>query len=66
MEQDSDVVLFIYRQSMSPVDGEEAAEDKTAEIIIGKHRHGATGKVKMVFLNEYTKFVNIEGSLEED
>jgi replicative DNA helicase len=51
---------------MSPVDGEEAAEDKTAEIIIGKHRHGATGKVKMVFLNEYTKFVNIEGSLEED
>jgi replicative DNA helicase len=66
LEQDSDVVLFIYRQSMSPVDGEEAAEDKTAEIIIGKHRHGATGKVKMVFLNEYTKFVNIEGSLEED
>lgn len=66
LEQDSDVVLFIYRQSMSPADGEEAAEDKTAEIIIGKHRHGATGKVKMVFLNEYTKFVNIEGSLEED
>lgn len=66
LEQDSDVVLFIYRAAMSPVDGEEAAEDKTAEIIIGKHRHGATGKVKMVFLNEYTKFVNIEGSLEED
>lgn len=66
LEQDSDVVLFIYRASMSPVDGEETAEDKTAEIIIGKHRHGATGKVKMVFLNEYTKFVNIEGSLEED
>ena len=41
-------------------------EDKTAEIIVGKHRHGPTGKVKMVFLNEYTKFVNIEGSLEED
>lgn len=66
LEQDSDVVLFIYRAAMSPVDGEETAEDKTAEIIIGKHRHGATGKVKMVFLNEYTKFVNIEGSLEED
>lgn len=66
LEQDSDVVLFIYRAAMSPVDGEEAAEDKTAEIIIGKHRHGATGKVKMVFLNEYTKFVNIEGSYEED
>lgn len=66
LEQDSDVVLFIYRAAMSPVDGEETAEDKTAEIIIGKHRHGATGKVKMVFLNEYTKFVNIEGSYEED
>ena len=66
LEQDSDVVLFIYRAAMSPVDDEDSAEDKTAEIIIGKHRHGATGKVKMVFLNEYTKFVNIEGSLEED
>lgn len=66
LEQDSDVVLFIYRQAMSPGDDDEAAEDKTAEIIVGKHRHGATGKVKMVFLNEYTKFVNIEGSLEED
>lgn len=66
LEQDSDVVLFIYRQAMSSSEDEDAAEDKTAEIIVGKHRHGATGKVKMVFLNEYTKFVNIEGSLEED
>lgn len=65
LEQDSDVVLFIYRNSMNSDEGDEA-EDKTAEIIVGKHRHGPTGKVKMVFLNEYTKFVNIEGSVEED
>ncbi|MDD2371553.1 MAG: replicative DNA helicase [Firmicutes bacterium] len=66
LEQDSDVVLFIYRQAMNTSDEDNDFDDKTAEIIIGKHRHGATGKVKMVFLNEYTKFVNIEGSLEED
>ncbi len=66
LEQDSDVVLFIYRQSMNTSDEDNDFDDKTAEIIIGKHRHGATGKVKMIFLNEYTKFVNIEGSLEED
>ena len=67
LEQDSDVVLFIYRASYhNNEDEEDMVEDKTAEIIVGKHRHGPTGKVKMVFLNEYTKFVNIEGSLEED
>lgn len=67
LEQDSDVVLFIYRASYhNSEDEEEMEDDKTAEIIVGKHRHGPTGKVKMVFLNEYTKFVSIEGSLEED
>lgn len=68
LEQDSDVVMFIYRASYhANGDSEEGLEDdKTAEIIVGKHRHGPTGKVKMVFLNEYTKFVSIEGSLEED
>lgn len=66
LEQDADVVLFIYRPSMSPSGDDVPEDDKTAEIIVGKHRHGATGKVKMVFLNEYTKFVNVEGSMEED
>ena len=66
LEQDADVVLFIYRPSMSPTGEEVDEDDKSAEIIVGKHRHGATGKVRMVFLNEYTKFVNIEGSMEED
>lgn len=67
LEQDSDVVLFIYRASYHSSDNNEnMEEDKTAEIIVGKHRHGPTGKIKMVFLNEYTKFVSVEGSLEED
>lgn len=66
LEQDSDVVLFIYRKSSSQDDHEEGTDDKSAEIIVGKHRHGPTGKVGMVFLNEYTKFVDLENSMEED
>lgn len=65
LEQDSDVVLFIYRNSMYEND-EEGPPDKTAEIIVGKHRHGPTGKVPMIFLNEFTKFVNMNVDVEED
>lgn len=60
LEQDSDVVLFIYRPSYYENDDEDLANDKTAEIIIAKHRHGPTGKATLVFLNEFTKFADID------
>ncbi|MFA5867085.1 MAG: replicative DNA helicase [Actinomycetota bacterium] len=57
IEQDADLVMFIYRDEMY---NEHSDEKGTAEIIIGKHRHGPTGKVKLAFLEQFTKFSNLD------
>ena len=55
IEQDADVILFIYRDEVY----NENTEDKgKAEIIIGKQRNGPIGKVKLRFLGEHTRFEN--------
>ncbi|MGY0400152.1 MAG: replicative DNA helicase [Ostreibacterium sp.] len=59
IEQDADVITFIYRGSVYA--GEEQPDkqnDRTAEIIIGKQRNGEIGTVKMIFLGETTQFVD--------
>ena len=56
IEQDADVILFIYREEVYHPDSEEAKGK--AEIIIGKQRNGPTGEVKLAFINEYTRFEN--------
>ncbi|PID29933.1 MAG: replicative DNA helicase [Candidatus Cloacimonadota bacterium] len=53
IEQDADVVTFIYRDE---VYNQDTAEKGLAEIIIGKNRHGAIGKVELTFLGQYTSF----------
>ena len=60
LEQDSDVVLFIYRPSYYD---EENEGDKSVEIIIGKHRHGPTGTADLVFLDSFTKFADMETNI---
>jgi replicative DNA helicase len=59
IEQDSDVVLFIFRERFY---NDNISEDKRniAEIIIAKHRNGPTGKVDLLFIDEQTKFANLE------
>jgi replicative DNA helicase len=56
LEQDSDIVAFIYREDY--YDREEAEEPGIAELIVGKHRNGPTGTVKLVFLEHYPKFAD--------
>jgi replicative DNA helicase len=60
IEQDADVILFIYRDE---VYFPEKPEGKgRAEIIIGKQRNGPIGKVDLAFLGQYTRFENLASS----
>ena len=55
IEQDPDVVMFIYRDE---VYNEDSPDRGTAEIIVAKHRNGPTDKVRLAFLGHYTRFAN--------
>ncbi|MBL8777684.1 MAG: replicative DNA helicase [Acidimicrobiales bacterium] len=56
IEQDSDVVMFIYRDDIY---NEDSPDRGTAEIIVAKHRNGPTDKVRLAFLGHHTRFENM-------
>jgi replicative DNA helicase len=58
IEQDADLVMFIYREEYYERDSERAGE---ADIIIAKHRNGPVGDVVLTFQKEYPKFMNYAG-----
>jgi replicative DNA helicase len=58
LEQDADLVMFIYRDEYYNEDSERPGE---ADLIIAKHRNGAVGKVTLTFQKEYPKFMNYAG-----
>ncbi len=62
IEQDADIVLFIYREELyHPTDDNKGI----AEIMISKQRNGPVGSVQLVFLDRYTRFDNLETIHEE-
>lgn len=61
IEQDADVVMFIYRKKMDKNIGECPPEDlHTAEILVAKHRNGPTGDIKLYFREEHASFENLD------
>ncbi len=56
LEQDADVVMFLYRDEIYDP---ESADRGTAEVIVSKHRNGPTGSMKLAFLDHYTRFDNM-------
>ncbi len=57
LEQDADLVMFIYRDDYYNPESEKPG---IAELIIAKHRNGPTGSVELGFIKEFTKFVNLD------
>ena len=62
IEQDADIVMFLYRDDYY---NEDSEKKNVAEVIIAKHRGGSTGTVDLGWLGSYTKFVNLSKRDEE-
>ena len=62
IEQDSDLILFIYREEMYDRENEE--KKGKAEVIIGKQRNGPMGVVELAFLSRYTRFEDLAREFE--
>lgn len=63
IEQDADLIMFIYRDDYYNKDSKEPG---VAEVIIAKHRNGPTGSVKLAFLKPLTKFENLAMGMGDD
>ncbi|HLJ44620.1 MAG TPA: replicative DNA helicase [Bryobacteraceae bacterium] len=64
IEQDADLVAFIFREEVYKQDREDLKG--LAELLLAKQRNGPTGKINLVFLKEFTKFENRTNDLGED
>lgn len=59
IEQDADIVAFLYREAYY-VKSDDGPENNKVELILEKNRHGSLGTVQLFFHKEYTKFTNVE------
>lgn len=64
LEQDSDLILFIYREEMYLKADTPEEKKGVAEVIIGKHRNGPTGEISLAFLSPYTRFEDLAKDYE--
>jgi len=68
IEQDADIVMFLYRPEYYKitVDEEGMPTQGMGEVIIAKHRNGSTGSVKLKFIGKYTKFADVDSPSSYD
>ena len=62
IEQDADIVMFLYRDDYY---NKESEKKDIAEVIIAKQRGGSTGTVELLWMGNYTKFVNLERRFDD-
>ena len=61
IEQDADIVMFLYRESYYQLqEGQPAPEQDTVECIVSKNRHGETGTAVLRWDGQYTRFYTLE------
>ena len=65
IEQDADVVMFLYRDEYYKTSEASDQEVSIAEVIIAKNRHGSTGTVRMGWIGKYTQFRTIANNMDE-
>ena len=63
IEQDADIVLFLYRDDYY---NEDSEKHNIAECIVAKNRHGETGKVELRWMPEYTTFATLDNRYGDD
>jgi replicative DNA helicase len=64
IEQDADVVMFLYRNEYYDTAEKNEEIQNTAEIIVAKNRHGSTQNVKMGWFGKFTKFTTLSDRTE--
>jgi replicative DNA helicase len=64
IEQDADIVMFIHRKMKAVMEGDE--EDRSAELLLAKHRNGPTGAVGLYFEGEYARYRELERTTDSE
>ena len=59
IEQDADLVMFLYREEYYERDETDDSNKGVAEVIVAKHRNGPTGDFKVAFISKFAKFASL-------
>ena len=62
IEQDADIVMFLYRSNYYDKDKESQEETEVVDLSLAKHRNGGIGKIQLAFEKNISRFTNLEAS----